>query len=150
MTGVDWIHVPYRGPAQAQTDLLAGQVQVYFAPLPAAIAYIRTGKLRALAVTTGTRSRFSPDVPTLVESGFPDLSIPTWFAAVIRSATPTDTTEKLRKEFNQIVGSEEYAAALEKRSMEVMPIAPERADDFLERERKLWSEAVQITGPTVD
>ena len=148
--GIELLHVPYQGAAALMTDLLAGRIGMTFTAASAALPLVASGKLRALAVTTGTRSRFSPDVPTLVESGFPDLSIPTWFAAVIRSATPTDTTEKLRKEFNQIVESEEYAAALEKRSMEVMPIAPERADDFLERERKLWSEAVQITGPTVD
>ena len=148
--GIELLHVPYQGAAALMTDLLAGRIGMTFTAASAALPLVASGKLRALAVTTGTRSRFSPDVPTLVESGFPDLNIPTWFAAVVRSVTPTDTIETLRKEFNQIVGSEEYAAALEKRSMEVMPIAPERADDFLERERKLWSEAVQITGPTVD
>ena len=148
--GIELLHVPYQGAAALMTDLLAGRIGMTFTAASAALPLVASGKLRALAVTTGTRSRFSPDVPTLVESGFPDLNIPTWFAAVVRSVTPTDTIETLRKEFNQIVGSEEYAAALEKRSMEVMPIAPELADEFLERERKLWSEAVHITGVTLD
>ena len=67
MTGVNMAHVPYRGGAPALTDLLAGQVQVYFSPMPAAIEYIRAGKLRALAVTTAARSEALPDIPTVGE-----------------------------------------------------------------------------------
>ena len=67
MTGIDMVHVPYRGGAPALTDLLGGQVQVMFAPMPASIEYIRAGKLRALAVTTATRSEALPDIPTVGE-----------------------------------------------------------------------------------
>ena len=67
MTGVDMVHVPYRGAAPALTDLLGGQVQVMFDPMPASIEYIRAGKLRALAVTTATRSEALPDIPTVGE-----------------------------------------------------------------------------------
>src|SRR5664279_4177556 len=93
---------------------------------------------RALAVTTGKRSRFSPDVPTLVESGFPSLDAPTWFAVVVQAKTPTPILAKLRTEFNAAVTSEGYSKALEARSMEVMLVPPETSDQFLARERKLW------------
>jgi len=106
--------------------------------------------LRALAVTTGQRSRFSPDIPTLVESGFPSLDAPTWFGVVVRTATPAPILARLRGEFNLVIASEDYSKALEKSAMEVLPVPPDAADQFLAKERKLWSDAVQVTGVALD
>jgi len=111
---------------------------------------VRSGQLRALAVTNGTRSRFTPDLPTLVESGFPDLDAPTWFAVVARAATPAPILERLRAEFNAATASEAYSKALEAHGIEVKLVAPDAAAGFLAGERKLWSDAVKAAGVTAD
>jgi tripartite-type tricarboxylate transporter receptor subunit TctC len=148
--GVEFLHVPYQGAAPLMTDLLAGRIGMTFTAASAALPLVQSGQLRALAVTTGVRSRFSPDIPTLVESGFPSLDAPTWFGVVVRAATPAPILAKLRAEFNTVITSEDYAKALEKQSMEILAVPPETSDAFLARERALWSEAVKITGATID
>jgi tripartite-type tricarboxylate transporter receptor subunit TctC len=99
MTGIDMVHVPYRGGAPALTDLIAGQVQMSFVPTVASIEYIRAGKLRALAVTTTTRSDALPDLPTVGEfvRGF-EASI--WFGIGAPKNTPTEIVDRLNKEIN--------------------------------------------------
>ena len=148
--GVELLHVPYQGAAPLMTDLLAGRIGMTFTAASAALPLVQSGQLRALAVTTGKRSRFRPDLPTLVESGFPSLDAPTWFAAVAPAKTPSPILAKLRTEFNAVITSEAYSNALEKRSMEVMLVPPETSDQFLAKERKLWSDAVKLTGVTQD
>ena len=148
--GVEFLHVPYQGAAPLMTDLLAGRIGMTFTAASAALPLVQSGQLRALAVTTGKRSRFSPDIPTLVESGFPSLDAPTWFGVVVRTATPAPILGKLRGEFNAAITSEGYSKALEKSSTEVLLVSPDASDEFLARERKLWSDAVKVTGVTLD
>ena len=148
--GIELLHVPYQGAAPLMTDLLAGRIGMTFTAASAALPLVKSGKLRAIAVTTGQRSRFAPDVPTLVESGFPSLNAPTWFAAVVRAKTPAPIVTKLRTDFNAVIGSEAYAKALEARSMEVMLVPPETSDKFLANERKLWADAVKLTGVSIN
>ena len=93
------IHVPYRGAAPAITDLLGGQVQVIFGNLPATIEHIRAGKLRALAVTTSTRSEALPDIPT-VSDFVPGYEASAWFGVGAHKNTPAEIVEKLNKEIN--------------------------------------------------
>jgi tripartite-type tricarboxylate transporter receptor subunit TctC len=148
--GVELLHVPYQGASSLMSDLLAGRIGMTFTAASAALPLVTSGQLRALAVTTRERSRFSPDLPTLVESGFPSLAAPTWFGVVARAGTPEPVLARLRAEFNSVTASEDYAKALEKQSMETMRVPPETADDFLAKERALWSEAVKITGVSID
>jgi tripartite-type tricarboxylate transporter receptor subunit TctC len=148
--GVEFLHVPYQGAAPLTTDLLAGRIGMTLTAASAALPLVQSGQLRALAVTTGQRSRFSPDIPTLVESGFPSLDAPTWFGVVVRTPTPALILGKLRGEFNSVITSEGYSKALEKSSMEVLPVPPDAADQFLAKERKLWSDAVKVTGVALD
>lgn len=148
--GIDLLHVPYQGAAPLMTDLLAGRIAITFTAASAALPLVQSGQLRALAVTTGTRSRFCPDVPTLVESGFPSLDAPTWFAAVVPAKTPGPIVSRLRAEFNTVITSDAYAKALEQQSMEVMVVPPDTSDQFLAKERKLWTDAVKLTGVTLE
>jgi tripartite-type tricarboxylate transporter receptor subunit TctC len=148
--GINLLHVPYQGAAPLTTDLIAGRIGMTFTAASAALPLVQSGQLRALAVTTGKRSRFSPNVPTLVESGFPSLDAPTWFAAVVPARTPAAVISRLRTEFTGVITSEAYAKALEQQSMEVMFVPPETADTFLAKERKLWTDAVKLTGATLD
>src|SRR5262249_32343201 len=99
MTGVDMVHVPYRGQAPALTDLLAGQVQVYFNSPPASIEYIKAGTPRALAVTTATRSETLPDIPTVGEF-VPGYEASQWFGIGAPKNTPTEIVDKLNNEIN--------------------------------------------------
>jgi tripartite-type tricarboxylate transporter receptor subunit TctC len=99
MTGVDMVHVAYKGSAPSLTDLLGGQVQVSFATMPASIEFIRGGKLRALAVTTATRSPALPEVPSVGEF-VPGYEVSTWYGLCARKATPAEVIEKINKEIN--------------------------------------------------
>jgi tripartite-type tricarboxylate transporter receptor subunit TctC len=99
MTGVDLVHVPYRGTGPALIDLLGGQVQVMFAAMPATIEYFIAGKLRALAVTTATRSEAFPDIPTVSEF-VPGYEFSNWQGVGAPKNTPADIVEKLNKDIN--------------------------------------------------
>jgi tripartite-type tricarboxylate transporter receptor subunit TctC len=99
MTGVDMVHVAYKGSAPSLTDLIGGQVQVSFATMPAAIEFVRTGKLRALAVTTATRSAALPDVPTVGEF-VPGYEVSSWYGISARKGTPAEFIDKINKEIN--------------------------------------------------
>ena len=99
MAGIDMVHVPYRGGGPALTDLLAGQVQVYFPTTVASIGYIRAGRLRALAVTAATRSDALPDIPTVGEF-LPGYEASTWYGVGAPKGTPAEIIEKLNKEIN--------------------------------------------------
>ena len=99
MTGVDMVHVAYKGSAPSLTDLIGGQVQVSFATMPASIEFIRTGRLRALAVTTATRSPALPEVPTVGEF-VPGYEVSTWYGICARRGTPAEVVDKLNREIN--------------------------------------------------
>src|SRR6266852_3734068 len=111
MTGVDMVHVPYRGQAPAMTDLLAGQVQVMFDPVVSSIANIRAGKLRPLAVTTSTRSEALPDIPTVGEF-LPGYEASAWFGAGVPKNTPTEIVDRLNKEINDALADPKIKARL--------------------------------------
>jgi tripartite-type tricarboxylate transporter receptor subunit TctC len=99
MTGIEWVHVPYRGPAQAESDLLGGQVQVAISPLIASMEFIRTGKLRALAVTTATRSVVLPDIPAVGEF-VPGYEASGWLGIGAPKNTPVEIIDRLNQEIN--------------------------------------------------
>jgi tripartite-type tricarboxylate transporter receptor subunit TctC len=112
MTGLDMLHVPYRGGVPALTDLFAGQVQVYFQLLPGAIAYIRAGKLRALAVTSAMRQEVLPDIPTVAEF-VPGYEATAWFGIGAPKNTPSEIVETLNKEINAALADPKLRQQLE-------------------------------------
>jgi len=123
MTGVNVVHVPYRGEALALPDLISGQVQVMFGVMPASLGYIRAGKLRALAVTTPTRQEPLPDVPTVGEF-LPGYEARGWYGIVVPKATPTEIIEKLNNEINAALADPNSRSALpiwELRCLRVRP-----------------------------
>jgi len=111
MAGVDIVHVPYRGIALALNDLLGGQVQVAFASMPSSIEYIRAGKLRALAVTTATRSEVLPDVPPIGEF-VPGYEASAWYGLGAPKAPPAEIVDKLNKEINAALADHKIKARL--------------------------------------
>ena len=148
--GVEFLHVPYQGAAPLMTDLLAGRIGMTFTAASAALPLVQSGQLRALAVTTGQRSRFSPDIPTLVESGFPSLDAPTWFGVVARTATPAPILAQAARRIQCGDRKRGLFESAGKNFMEVLPVPPDASDQFLAKERKLWSDAVKVTGVALD
>ena len=145
MTGVNIGHVPYRGAAPALTDLLAGQVQVYFSPMPAAIEYIRSGKLRAIAVTTAARSEALPDIATVAEY-VPGYEASNWAGICAPKATPAEIVEKLNREINAGLADPRMKARLADLGGTVLPGSPSDFGKFLADETEKWAKVIKFAG----
>ena len=141
-TGIEMVHVPYRGGAPAVTDLLGGQVQVYFSPLPESIETIRAGKVRALAVTTAKRSEALPDVPTVGES-VPGFEASTWQGIGAPKNTPAEIVERLNKEINAGLADPTIKARLADLGSTPMPMAPAAFEKFIVEETEKWGKVIR-------
>jgi tripartite-type tricarboxylate transporter receptor subunit TctC len=148
--GVDMLHVPYKGAGPVMTDLVGGQVDLHFASLPAALPLVRGGKLRALAVTSARRLPSLPEVPTLIESGYPGFDFHVFYGVVAPAATPKPIVTKLNAEINRALQSSDVRASLAERGVEAAPGTPEQFGAFLANERTKWARAVKESGATVD
>ena len=113
MAGIELQHVPYKGVAPAINDVLGGQLPIVFASMPSALAHIKAGKLRPLAVTTATRSAALPDVPTLAEAGLAGFNIGTWFGVLAPAATPRDVVARLNAEMVKIIKPPEFVKRMD-------------------------------------
>jgi tripartite-type tricarboxylate transporter receptor subunit TctC len=140
-TGVDMLHVPYRG-TQVYPDLLGGQVQVFFGPLPSSIGYIKAGKLRALAVTTAGRSSELPDVPTVGES-VPGFEASAWFGVGAPRSTPSAIVDRLNKEINAGMADPTIKAKLAEQGGELLPGSPADFRKFIGEEIEKWGKVIQ-------
>src|SRR5262252_6855012 len=145
MAGVNMLHVPYRGDVPAITDLLGGQVQVYFGTLSGSIEYIRTGKLRALAVTTASRSEMLPDVPTVGESE-PGYEASTWSGVGAPKATPAEIVEKLNKEINAALADPNMRKRLTDLGVAVFAGSPADFAKFIVDETEKWAKVIKFAG----
>jgi tripartite-type tricarboxylate transporter receptor subunit TctC len=149
MTGVNMLHVPYRGGAPALTDLLSAQVQVYFGNLPGSIEYIRAGKLRALAVTTSTRSEVLPDIPT-VGDFVPGYEASDWIGLGAPKNTPTDVIDKLNKEINAGLADPKIKARLGDLGGTVLALSPAEFGKLIAEETEKWAKVVKFSGAKPD
>jgi len=145
MTGVDIIHVPYRGAAPALTDLLGGQVHTYFMATLASMDYIKAGSLRALAVTTSTRSDLLPDVPTLAEFA-PGYETSTWFGIVAPKNTPAEVVDKLNKEINAGLVDSRIKVRLAEIGGTALAGSPANFGKLIADETEKWSTVIRFAG----
>ena len=145
MTGVDIIHVPYRGAAPALTDLLGGQVHTYFMATLASMDYIKAGSLRALAVTTSTRSDLLPDVPTLAEFA-PGYETSTWFGIVAPKNTPAEVVDKLNKEINAGLVDSKIKVWLAEIGGTALAGSPANFGKLIADETEKWSKVIRFAG----
>jgi tripartite-type tricarboxylate transporter receptor subunit TctC len=145
MAGVDMVHVPYRGEALALPDLISGQVQVYFAVMPASLGYIRAGTLRALAVTTLTRQQVLPDIPTVGEF-LPGYEARGWYGVVVPKATPVATVGKLNQEINAALADPNIKQRLTELGVAVFAGSPADFGKFIADETEKWSKVVKFAG----
>ena len=149
MTGVDMLHVPYRGEAPALTDLLGGQVQVMFGIMPSSIEHLRTGKLRPLAVTSATRSEALPDIPTIGDfvAGY---EASTWFGIGAPKSTPADIVATLNKEINAILADPKMKARLADLGGIALAGSPADFGRLIADETDKWAKVVRFSGAKPD
>jgi tripartite-type tricarboxylate transporter receptor subunit TctC len=150
MAGVDMVHVPYKGAAPAMADLLGGQVQLMFDFLSAAGPQIKAGKLRALGVTSATRSPLLPDVPTIAEAGLPGYQVLGAFGVVAPAGTPQDVVNRLNKEISEIVKMPEIKQKLLSHAATPEQQTPAEFADTLKSEVAKWAKIVDATGVRLD
>ena len=149
MTGVDMIHVAYRGGAPALVDLLGGQVQVLFVGTATAIDYIRSGKLRALAVTTATRSEALPDIPTVAEF-VPGYEASAWYGVGAPKDPPSQIIDKLNDAINAGLADPTIKARLAGLGGVPMPMTPAEFGKFIADETEKWAKVVKFSGAKPD
>jgi tripartite-type tricarboxylate transporter receptor subunit TctC len=145
MTGVDMVHVAYKGSAPSLTDLLGGQVQVSFATMPASIEFIRAGRLRALAVTTATRSPALPEVPTVGEF-VPGYEVSTWYGICARSGTPAEVIDKINKEINAGLADPTIKARLANLGGITITGSPDDFGKLIANETEKWAKVIKTAG----
>jgi tripartite-type tricarboxylate transporter receptor subunit TctC len=145
MTGIEMTHVAYRGSAPAITDLLGGQVQVYFAPISASLSYVRAGKLRALAVTTATRAAALPDIPT-VSDFVPGYEVSAWYGIGAPKNTPAAIVDRLNKEINAGLADPGMKARLAALGSSAFAISPAEFGKFIADETAKWAKVIKVAG----
>lgn len=146
------VHVPYRGNAQVISALIAGDLSYSFLGMDSAIPHIKSGKLKAIAVTSPERDRALPDVPTIVESGIPDFDIGVWFALQAPASTPTPIVHTLNAALNKALLSPQFAEMTAKSAGFVLmsPSTPEQTDTYVRQEIKRWAPIVKSSGANPD
>ena len=147
MTGVDMLHVPYRG--NPLPDLLGGQVQVYFCALASAIGFIRAGKLRALAVTTANRLELLPEIPTVGEA-VPGYEAIAWQGIGAPKGTPAEIVERLNEHINAFLADADVKARLAEIGVVPMPMTPTAFGKFIVDETKKWGRVIKVANIKVD
>jgi tripartite-type tricarboxylate transporter receptor subunit TctC len=143
MTNTDIVHVPYKGSAPAVTDLLGGQINIMFDNTPNVLPHIRAGKMRALGVTTLNRSSFTPELPTVAESGVPGYEVTAWFGMVAPAGTPKDVVAKLNAEVNRVLALPETKERFLKAGVEPTGGSPEEFARHIRTEVTKWAKVVK-------
>src|SRR5919204_362049 len=138
-TGIDMVHIPYKGAGPATTAVIAGEAQVLFASIASSLSQVRANRLVALAVTSPQRSPLAPDVPTLLESGIADVDVPSWYTLLLPARTPIDVTKRLRAEMKRIAADRDFTTQLARQAIDVQLLAPGEYTTFLKAELAKWA-----------
>ena len=141
-TGVAMVHIPYKGTAPAVTDLIGGQIQVLFTGAPAVIGHVKSGQLRALAVSSPKRLDALPDLPTVAESGYKDFEADQWYGVVAPAGTPREIIGKLNAQINLALNSPELKARLASEGAVATPGTPEAFGALIVREIARWKPVI--------
>jgi tripartite-type tricarboxylate transporter receptor subunit TctC len=149
MTGIDMVHVPYRGAGPAMTDLIPGRVQLMFDNLPSSIEHIRAGRLRALGVTASTRSPALPDVPTIGET-VPGYEVSVWNGISVPKGTPPEIIDTLNRAVNAVLANPQLKARFADLGGAPMPMTPAEFGNLVVAETAKWAKVVKLSGAKPD
>jgi tripartite-type tricarboxylate transporter receptor subunit TctC len=149
-TGMDIVHVPYKGASGALADVVGGHVEATIAAVQTAHPHVQAGRLRALAVMSAERSPAYPDVPTMKEQGLPDLEVETWYGAFAPANTPLEIVKKLNSEINVALRDAQVHEAIEKQGMTPVGGAPQRLGNLVKSELPRWQRVVTAAGIKAD
>jgi tripartite-type tricarboxylate transporter receptor subunit TctC len=146
--GIDLVHVPYKGNAEAMNAMLGGHVKIYFALVPAALQHVRAGSLRAIAVTTDARLPYLPDLPTIAEQGFPGYEISSWQGAFAPAGTPKEIVAKINRELVRMLAEPEIRARILREGADPVGSTPEAFAQRVKDEIAKWSKVIKQAGIT--
>lgn len=150
MTGVDMVHIPYKGSAPAVTDLIGGQIDVMFDNMPSAIQHVRNGRLKPIAVTTAKRSPELPNVPTVAEAGVPGYEATSWFGMFATAGTPAPVVTRLNTALVKVLSDPAIKKKIAEQGAEPVAEKPEQFAQFIQQETAKWAKVVKASGATVD
>jgi tripartite-type tricarboxylate transporter receptor subunit TctC len=143
-------HVPYKGVAPALTDVMSGQVQGIFASAPSVMGQIKAGQVKALAASATTRSQALPELPTFGQAGYPSLSIDSWFAFFVPSATPKALREQIHTELDRVLADKEVIAQLASKGASTLVMPLDQFEKVVQQDMTQWGKAVRDSGATID
>ena len=150
MAGVNIVHVPYKGAAPALNDLLSGAVQMTFNPAVVILPHVKTGRLRALGVTSARRTRFAPDLPTIAESGVPGFEATGWYGLMGPRAMPAQIVTRLNEEVERALADRQFVERYAVLGIEPLGGTPEQFGTFIRAELDKWGRVVRESGARVD
>ena len=143
LTGIDIVHVPYKDVGLAQNDLMAGRVQAYIAPMPAFLQFIRSGRMRALGVTSARRNPALPDVPSIQEAGVPGYESVTWYGWYTQAKTPKDRIHRMNRELTKALQQTDVKERFAAMSVDIVASTPEYLSQYLKTEVQKWGQVVK-------
>lgn len=146
MTGVKWVHIPYKGAGPALIEMLGGQFSLYFGNVPSVIGYARTGKLRGLAVTGAKRSGAIPEMPTVAESGIPGYEVTTWYGVSAPAKTPRPLIDRLNSEILRALKSPDLQARFKDLGADPIGNTPEQNTAYVQNEITKWAKVLKAAG----
>lgn len=150
LTGIDVVHVPYKGGSTTIPDLIAGQIQIMFNNLPTQVPFIKAGKVRALAVTTAKRNAQFPELPTMIEAGVPGFEVVVWYSMFAPAKTPSSIVAKLNTEVVKVLNMPDIRERLAQQGSDAAPTTPEQLAAFQKVEIAKWAKVVKASGARVD
>jgi len=150
MAGVKMQHIPYKGRAQAVPDLLGGRIQMIFDNMPSALPLVKAGEVRAIAVTSATRSPAAPNIPTVAESGLPGFEATSWFALYAPAGLPKDVQARINAETARVMALPDVREKLANLGLEVATGTPEALATFMQAETTKWAKVVKESGAKPD
>ncbi|OGA28565.1 MAG: hypothetical protein A3I01_09100, partial [Betaproteobacteria bacterium RIFCSPLOWO2_02_FULL_65_24] len=150
LTGARLTHVPYKGNAPAVRSLLAGQTHAFITPIAGVLSHVRAGRLKPLMVTSPKRSPALPDVPTMVELGYPKFKIVAWYSVLVPAGTPRPIADSLQREIVRIIQQPEIRAGMAKYSLDPVWADARTVVERAKEERALWNEVIEKTGMKIE
>jgi tripartite-type tricarboxylate transporter receptor subunit TctC len=144
--GVQLVHIPYKGGGPAAAAVLAGEAQVLFGSVASSLPHVKSGRLKALATTGGSRSKVAPDLPTMIELGFSGFDVSTWYSLMVPAATPAAIVTRLRNEAVQAIGRPEVQSLMAPQGLEAQTSTPQELAARIRKETATWAEVIRSAG----